>query len=126
MSVYSNGCNVSSGTFYPRYKLITGVTLGFTTRVIFGISHDFTDGEIVSFRVSKPFGTVELNNQQSRVLSHDSTSITVGIDSTNYTPFVNAGSDVQIPAVTVPSASGVIPNTSSVNLEDAFDDKPPN
>lgn len=127
MPIHSDGCDVSTtpGTPYPEFKYITSVTQGQRTIVGFGQTHDFTDGEIVSFRVSPPFGMVELNNVQSRVIAHDTTSITIDIDSSNFTPFVNAGLYEQYLAVCVPSASGIIPGTATINLEDAFDMKPP-
>lgn len=119
---------MSQGTFYPSYSIITGITLGQTTVISFSEEHDFTDGEVVSLRVSKPFGTVELNNQQATISSTTDTTITLPIVSATYTPFVNAGLYVPSFAMVVPAGSGIIPNSflTSVNLEDAFDHKPPN
>ena len=86
-------------------------------------AHDFTDGEILSFRVSAPFGTVELNNKQARVLSHTSTDVTVDLNSQDYTAFVDAGVSEQFPAVALPSSSGIVPDSNPVrtSLDDAFD-----
>lgn len=126
MQVYPYGRDVS-GTFQPQYRFITSITRNQTTNIGFGQAHDFTDGEIVSFRVSKPSGTVELNNVETRVISHDSTSITVGIASQNFTPYVNAGQYIEHPAVCVPSSSGVVPGSipPMTNLRDCFDNVPP-
>jgi hypothetical protein len=126
MSLYSDGCNVSTSVFYPAYSRITAITLGQQTVVTFSANHDFTVGEVVSFRVSKPFGTVELNNMQTNVSSITSNTITVPIDSLNFTPFVDAGQYTQNQALVVPSASGILPGKTAINLADSFDNKPPN
>lgn len=117
--------STTPGIPYPAYSVITAITLGYQTVVTFAADHDFTNGEVVSFRVSRPFGTVELNNMQTRVISHTNNTITVNIESSNWTPFVNAGLYTQNQAVVVPSASGIIPGGLTINLEDSFDMKPP-
>lgn len=88
--------------------------------------HDFTIGEVISFRISTPYGMVELNNQQSTVIDITPDTVTVPIDSREYTPFVNAGQDQAQPAMIVPSASGIIPNAipAQTSLFDAFDHIP--
>lgn len=113
---------------YPRYGFITGISNAKQAVVTFSDTHDFTDGEIVSFRVTKPFGMVEMNNRTSKVLSHDSTTITVDIESSFFTPFIYPAVETTVtPPVVVPSASGVIPgsNPATVNLYDSFDNRPP-
>lgn len=110
--------------FYPKYGIISAISRGQTTTVTFTEDCDFTDGEIVSFRVSRESGTWELNNQQARVMSHTSDTITVDIDSTNYTAFVAIDENEQVHvSMVVPSSSGIIPgqSTATMNLEDAFD-----
>jgi hypothetical protein len=69
----------------------------------------------------------ELNNQKATVLSHTGNSITVGIDSTNYTPFVFEPENILVfPAMAVPAGSGIIPNSNppTINLQDSFDNVP--
>lgn len=109
--------------FVPRFFYIEAIAQGVTTTVQFTQNHDYTDGEIISFRVSRPYGMVELNNLQSRVLSHTADTITVGVDSTNFNAFVYPVSGLSTPPVAVPVGSGVIPdsNPSTVNLQDCFD-----
>lgn len=118
---------MSSGRFYPSLAYISAVTQGLQTVVTFTANHDFTEGEIISFRISVPFGMVELNNQQMRVLAKTSNTITVNINSLNFTPFVNAGIYEAFPAIVVPAGSGIVPGerTPAMNLKDAFDDIPP-
>lgn len=107
----------------PRYKFITGITNSQYAVITFSQDHDFVDWEIVSFRVSPPYGMVEINNLQSTVLSHTSNTITVGIDTTFWTPFIYPVSGRTSPPVCVPSGSGINPilYTPTVILEDAFD-----
>lgn len=127
MSVYPCGDDLTQGIYYPSYSIITGITLGQTTVISFEEAHDFTPGEVVSLRVSKPFGTVELNNQQATISSITEFTITLPIVSTTYTPFINAGLYVPSFAMVVPAGSGVDPDSSfaRTNLEDAFDHIPP-
>lgn len=118
-----------SSVFQPQFSIISAITLGQQTVVTFTADCDFTDGEIVSFRVSRESGTFEMNNQQTRVLSHTSNTITVGIDSTNYTPFIFvAQNSLVFPAMVVPIGSGIVPGTNpaTINLQDAFDNAPTN
>jgi hypothetical protein len=118
---------VSTSTFYPVYGVISSITLGVQTVTTFTAPHDFTVGEIISFRVSQQYGTVELNNRQANVQSITSNTITVNIDSRNYTPFISNPSDAQTLAMVVPSASGVIAGAipPQTNLFDSFDNIPP-
>ena len=113
---------------YPVWEYITAISQGQTTTVTTAQDHDFTIGEIVSFRVSQPYGMVEINNLQGLVLSTTHNTITVGINSLNWTSFVNAGIYTHYPAVVVPSSSGIVPQSFPIqtNLSDAFDIIPPN
>ncbi len=127
MQIYSYGCDVSTGTFYPAYSIISAISLGGQTTVTFSSPHDFTVGEIISFRVSRQYGTVELNNQEVLVQSVTTDAITVDIDSTYYTVF-DANPDAPATlAMVVPSASGVIPGSVPIqtSLIDVFDHIPP-
>lgn len=109
---------------YPRFALISAITLGNQTVVEFTDNHDFTDYENVTFRVDRVSGTRELNNVTTPVLSHTDTTITVGIDSTFYTAFI-AGQDVQKPPMVLPASSGKIDGDplDSINLADSFDNR---
>lgn len=115
-------------TIYPRYGFITGITNAKQAVVTFSDTHDFTDGEVISFRVTQPFGMVEMNNKQAKVLSHDATTITVDIDSNFFTHFIYPAVQTKVtPPVVVPSASSIIPgsNPATVTLYDSFDNRPP-
>jgi hypothetical protein len=126
---------------YPRWKYIANITKASQAVVYFTAKNDFTVGEIVSFRVSSDFGMDEINNKQARVLavtnSATVSSITLDLDTTGFTTFAfptsaTAAAGVS-PAVCVPSASGVIPDSTGsatnpqqppgTNLLDAFDNR---
>lgn len=69
----------------------------------------------------------ELNNVQTRVISNTNDSITVDIDSTNFTPFVFTPEyEGRGPAMVVPSSSGIVPGQIPIgtSLRDAFDNVP--
>ncbi len=105
----------------PGFSYINAITFGQSTTIGFTEAHDFVVGEYVSFRVTQPYGTVQLNNQRGLILSLTDDSITVNIDSLYYTPFIYPVSGYNTPPVCVPVASGVIPGTATVILDDAFD-----
>lgn len=114
-------------SFYPSLSYITNISKALQAVVTFDDEHDFTDGEIISLRSSRPYGMYQVNNMQSRVLSHTSDTVTLEIDTRNFTTFVYPPvGEVVYPAIAVPSASGIIPGqyTPTMNLEDAFDNVP--
>lgn len=125
---------------YPRRRNIALITQAAQAVVYFTEKHDFTAGEIVSFRVSSAYGMDEINNKQLRVLSitnsASESSIVLDHDTSGYTAFSFPTSAVAAagvsPAVCVPSSSGVVPNAGSAtvpqeppgtNLQDAFDNR---
>lgn len=118
---------MNTGIFYPAYGLISSISLGVQTVTTFTAPHNFTVGEIISFRVSRQYGTVELNNRQANVQAITYNTITVNIDSRNFTAFVASPDDPETLAMVVPSSSGVIAGAipPQTNLFDAFDHKPP-
>lgn len=125
---------------YPRWNYIANITQATQAVVYFTQRNDFTPGEIVSFRVSSDFGMDEINNREVRVLSVTNSatvsSITIDLDTSGFTAFAFPTSAVAAagvsPAVCVPSASGVVPDSGSAttpqqppgtNLRDAFDNR---
>lgn len=113
--------------FYPRMREISDITRAQYAEVTTEEDHDFVDNEIVSFRVSRAYGMVEMNNLQSKVRSHTDDTITVDIDSSNFTAFSIPGDLAgTTPPCVVPSSSGVDLSAYSPTmiLEDAFDNRP--
>jgi hypothetical protein len=109
-------------SFVPKFFLIQSITKGQQTVITFTEDHDYSIGEYVSFRCGKPNKMVEINEKRGKVLEMTSDTITVDIDSTNYTDFLY-DLQVAILPVAVPSGSGVRPNeyVSTVILDDCFD-----
>ena len=109
-------------SFVPKYFLIQSIAQGLNTVVTFTEDHDYRVGEYVSFRCSKPNGMVEINNKRGKVLELTADSVTVDIDSINYTPFVFDLGVAQLP-LACPAGSGVKPGeyVPTVILDDCFD-----
>ena len=100
--------------FIPSYSLISDISQEQHAVVTFTDDHEFTVGEIVSFRVSQPYGMVEMNNRQATVADTTSDTITVPIDTTNFNAFVYPpSSDPQFLAMAVPAGSGIIPDQNN-------------
>jgi len=116
-----------ANVLYPKLKYINAITNAQNAVVTFTADSDFTDGEYVSFRVTKDFGMYEINQRRGRVLSHTSDTITVDIDTLSYTSFSYAalGTAGTTPPTCVPAGSGIIPdsNPSTVNLHDSYDNR---
>lgn len=109
-------------SFVPKYFLIQSIEKGLNTVVTFTEDHDYSVGEYVSFRCSKDNDMVEINNKRGKVLEMTADTITVDIDSTNFTPFVYDLEVAQL-ALACPAGSGVKPGeyTPTVILDDCFD-----
>lgn len=106
---------------------ISNITNAQKAVVTFTDDHDFVDNEIVSLRVSRPYGMVEINQQSGKVLDHDDTTVTLDIDTNNYTAFSIPGDLTgTTPPCCVPSSSGVDLSlyAPTMILEDAFDNRP--
>lgn len=112
-----------SSDFVPRFAYIIALSNAQNAVVEFSAAHDYTDGEIISFRVSRPYGMVEINNKQAKVLSHTSTTVTVDLDTLDFNTFIYPAAGQNTPPVCVPAGSGVISTlyTPEYNLEDSFD-----
>lgn len=112
--------------FVPAWRYITNITNAQNAVVTFDIAHTYTPGEILSFRVSPPYGMFEVNNMQGLVLSIGTLNVTVNINTLTFNAFTTPATTVAYPAMVVPSGSGIIPNSypATINLEDAFDQLP--
>ena len=118
---------MTTNAFYPQRALINAITNAQNAQVTFTEDHDFTIGEIVSFRVEKNFGMFEINQKRAKVLSITSDTITVDIDSSSWTAFDYSmlNSDGTTPPHCVPSSSSLVPNANPprINILDAFDNR---
>lgn len=118
---------MTQNEFVPFVMEISNITKGQTTLIEFESEHNFFMNEIVSFRVSKPYGMIQLNRQSGKVINLTSLSITVDIDSLGYDSFITPASLLgTTPPCAVPSASGVDFSSyaPTVILTDSFDNRP--
>ena len=109
--------------FIPNLQYITNITNASQAVVTFASDHNFTIAEWISFRVPPANGMIQLNNQKAEITSLTSTTVTIAVDTTNFYPFISV-QDPQVPCVAVPAGSGIIQGTTTVTLEDAFDNRP--
>lgn len=97
---------MTDNSFVPKFFLIQSITKGKETVITFTEDHDYVVSQYVSFRCGKPNGMVEINEKRGKILELTSDTITVDIDSTNYTDFMfDLG--VAILPVACPAGSGV-------------------
>ncbi len=112
---------------YPQKAYINAITNAQHAVVTFTEDHDFTVGEILSFRVGRAFGTFQMNNQRGIVLTTTNDTVTVTIDSSDWDVFDYSvlNDPGTSPPVALPCWSGIVPGSqpSRVNLLDAFDNR---
>jgi len=109
--------------FIPNLQYITGITQSNPAVVTFETDTNFTVAEWISFRVPPANGMIQLNNQKAQIISLVDNVATIAVDSSNFYPFISI-QDPQVPCVAVPAGSGIIQGTTTVTLEDAFDNQP--
>lgn len=109
--------------FIPNLQYITNITQSNPAVVTFLTDTNFTVAEWISFRVPPANGMIQLNNQKAQIISLTPNTATIAVDTSHFYPFISV-SDKQIPCVAVPAGSGIIQGTTTVTLEDAFDNRP--
>lgn len=114
-------------SFVPALAYITNISQSLNASVTFLETPAYSPGELLSFRVSKPFGMLEINNQVGKVLSIVSNVAIVEINTLGYTPFVYPVLGKNTPPTTVPAGVTVIPDyyPPTVNLQAVFTTKRP-
>jgi hypothetical protein len=112
----------SSVIYYPGYsqvqvrenlvvRSIASITQGFPAVVTTTVDHEYVSGMDVTFQISPQFGMTQLNGLDIQVLSVTNNSLSINIDTSNFTPFAYPS---PLPnAYTLPS---VIPNSSGKYL----------
>ncbi len=109
--------------FIPNLQYIANISQAQLAIVTFATMTNFFVGEWIGFRIPPSNGMIQLNNRQARILEIDGLNIKIDIDTLGFFPFISF-SDPQFPCIAVPVASGIIPGTNTVTLEDAFDNEP--
>lgn len=112
--------------FVPKFRYITDITKDLKAVVTFSEDHEYVIGEIISFRVSSPYGMKQINNLQARVIGVTDSTITVELDTLGFDPFIYPVEGQNTPPIAVPVGSGIIPDeyVPTVTLRDAFDNQP--
>jgi len=119
--------------FYPRERTITSAATaaGGETLVQLSVTHGYTVGQVVSFRVPAAFGMTELDGLTGTItaigtaaVAGGTNTITVDIDSVAFTAFVFpvTAADAFTPAQVVPvgkDASGTYVNANGTTVNEA-------
>lgn len=115
---------------YPQKAFINAIAAAadpIHSTITFTADHDFTTGEVVSFRVTPSFGMFQINNRKGVVLATTSDTITTDIDISGWDAFDYSALDTAgtTPPMCVPCCSVKVPgsNPPRVNLLDAFDNR---
>ncbi len=109
-------------TYYPGYsqvqvqdnlivRTIESITQAYPAVLTTTEDHGYPAGCNVTFMIPPSFGMVQLNRQNIQVLAVTNNTLTLNVDTSNYTPFSYPSPLPQ--AYTVPS---VIPNSSGIYL----------
>jgi len=116
---------MTSYEMVPRYAIITGISNAQNAVITFEDEHDFSIGEIISLRVSQPYGMREVNNKQVRVIDVSDDTVTVELNTLDFNTFIDAGDEQEELAMAIPSSSGIVPGlyTPEMNLKDCFDNR---
>lgn len=109
----------SSVQYYPGYsqetvqenlqwKTIQLISNSFPMIVTTVFHHHYPAGMRVRFQIPGQFGMVQLNDKEAQVLAVTSNTLTVNLDSSNFTPFAFPSPLPQAytPPVIIPDASG--------------------
>ena len=75
--------------FYPPYRFITAISKATSAVITLSVTHQYTVGQEIRVIVPAAFGMIEMNNLLGVITAIDTTlnTITVNIDSTNFTTF---------------------------------------
>lgn len=109
----------SSVMYYPGYsqatvkenlvwKAIESITNSFPMIVTTIQDHHYVAGMRVRFNIPSMFGMVQLNGVEAQVISLTNNTLTVNVDSRNFTPFSYPSPlpEAYTPPVIIPDASG--------------------
>ncbi len=109
----------SSVMYYPGYsqvqvvenlvwKTIASITLAFPMVITTTEDHHYPAGVKIRFQIPSQFRMVQLNGVQSQVLSVTNNTLTINVDSRNYTPFTYPSPlpEAYTPPVVIPDSSG--------------------
>jgi len=106
-------------TYYPGYSQVTvaqnlvhreilSITQAFPMVLTTVVDHSYSAGMIITFLIPIGFGMTQLNNVLAQVLSVTTDTLTVNLDSSNFTPFAYPSPlpSAYTPASVIPVSSG--------------------
>lgn len=85
--------------FQPEWSQISAITRAKPAVATFTAAHDFVKGQTVMFLVEREYGMREINGMIGTVSAITDDTITVDIDSRDFTPFSVPGTVNSIPQV---------------------------
>ncbi len=93
----------------PSTLLITGITQSFPMVVSFTVpstgSNTYVQNQLVRLNIPKTWGMFQANGLTGKILSVNSTTMNLNIDSTNFDAFVDGSSSSESPASLSPAGS---------------------
>lgn len=105
--------------YYPGYsqqtvtqnlvwKAIASITNSFPMVLTTTEDHKYYPGILVRFQIPNQFGMVQLNDSVAQVLQVTNNSLTINVDSSNFTPFAYPSPvpEAYTPPTVIPDASG--------------------
>lgn len=112
--------------FYPLPRLINGITNSVHAVVSFTEDHGYKNGQLLRFHVPKEYGMFEINEKSGTVLDKTDDTVTVDIETTNFSEFIYPAVSTSYPPETVPYGSGIddAQVVHTTNLECSFDNRP--
>ena len=71
----------------PGTRIIIDITRAQKASITFSENHSYTVGDVLYIRVPFDFGMTEIDSKEVKIISVSQPSVTVDIDSTNFTNF---------------------------------------
>lgn len=109
----------SSVIYYPGYsqtqvrenlvvRTISSITQAYPAVLTTSADHEYPAGVNVTFLIPIQFGMTQLNGQNIQVLSVTANTLTLNVDTSNYTPFAYPSPlpDAYTPPSVIPNSSG--------------------
>lgn len=90
-------------TFQPALRLIAAITNSFPVQVTTTFNHQYKTGTIVRLDIPPADGMEQANQFLGEIIVTGPTTFTMNLDTTNFDPFIAAGSAQVIPVGEVSS-----------------------
>jgi len=103
----------------PSMFLITAMTQSYPLSLNFTVpstgSNSYIPGQLVRLTVPKPWGMYQANGLTAKILSINTTTMLLDIDSTNFDQFVDGSASSVTPASLAPAGSRNLEYNNSTN-----------